>query len=147
VTRRMPALAPHSHAEPRKRAKRTKTPPDAVQAQLDQIGKADWGAIAADSLTVLNAAAAATGKETGMNRIWASIKYVAANTQIDEMLLDAARTFLTVTISVAIGLGVPLLQVDGPNWAVCASAGLASALGVIVKFLDPQNQAYGIKRK
>jgi len=137
--------ASRSHAEPRKVAKGTKTP-DAVQAQLDQIGKADWGAIAADGLAVINAAAAATSKEKGMNRIWAGIKYVAANTQIDEIALDFVRTFLTVSISVALGLGIPLLDIQGGDFRTIVSAGLASGLGIVVKALDRDNGAYGLKR-
>ena len=137
--------APRSHAEPRKVAEGTKTP-DAVQAQLDQIGKADWGAIAADGLAVINAAAAATSKEKGMNRIWAGIKYVAANTQIDEIALDFVRTFLTVSISVALGLGIPLLDIQGGDFRTIVSAGLASGLGIVVKALDRDNGAYGLKR-
>jgi hypothetical protein len=137
--------APRSHAEPRKVAKGTKTP-DAVQAQLDQIGKADWGALAADGLAVINAAAAATRKEKGMNRIFAGIKYVAANTQIDEIALDFVRTFLTVSISVALGLGIPLLDIQGGDFRTIVSAGLASGLGIVVKALDRDNGAYGLKR-
>ena len=137
--------APRSHAEPRKVAEGTKTP-DAVQAQLDQIGKADWGAIAADGLAVINAAAAATSKEKGMNRIWAGIKYVAANTQIDEIALDFVRTFLTVSISVALGLGIPLLDIQGGDFRTIVSAGLASGLGLVVKALDRDNGAYGLKK-
>ena len=137
--------APRSHAEPRKVAEGTKTP-DAVQAQLDQIGKADWGAIAADGLAVINAAAAATRKEKGMNRIWAGIKYVAANTQIDEIALDFVRTFLTVSISVALGLGIPLLDIQGGDFRTIVSAGLASGLGIVVKALDRDNGAYGLKK-
>ena len=137
--------APRSHAEPRKVAKGTKTP-DAVQAQLDQIGKADWGALAADGLAVINAAAAATRKEKGMNRIFAGIKYVAANTQIDEIALDFVRTFLTVSISVALGLGIPLLDIQGGDFRTIVSAGLASGLGIVVKALDRDNGAYGLKK-
>lgn len=139
--------APRSHAEPRKVAQGTKTPPDAVQAQLDKIGQADWGAIAADGLAVLNAAAAATGKEKGMNRVWAGIKYIAANTQIDEIALDFVRTFLTVSISVALGLGIPLLDIQGGDFRTIVSAGLASGLGIVVKALDRDNSAYGLTRK
>jgi len=138
--------ASRSHAEPRKVAKGTKTPPDAVQAQLDKIGQADWGAIAADGLAVLNAAAAATGKEQGMNRIWAGLKYIAANTQIDEIALDFVKTFLTVSISVALGLGIPLLDIQGGDFRTIVSAGLASGLGIVVKALDRDNSAYGLKR-
>lgn len=143
---RIAVEAPRSHAEPRKVAKGTKTPPDAVQAQLDQIGKADWGAIAADGLAVINAAAAATGKEKGMNRIWAGLKYIAANTQIDEIALDFVKTFLTVSISVALGLGIPLLDIQGGDFRTIVSAGLASGLGIVVKALDRDNSAYGLKR-
>ena len=143
---RIAVEAPRSHAEPRKVAQGTKTPPDAVQAQLDQIGKADWGAIAADGLAVLNAAAAATGKEKGMNRILAGLKYIAANTQIDEIVLDFVKTFLTVSISVALGLGIPLLDIQGGDFRTIVSAGLASGLGIVVKALDRDNSAYGLKR-
>jgi len=139
--------APKSHAEPRKVAQATKTPPSAVQAQLDQIGKADWGAIAADGLAVLNAAAAATGKEKGMNRIFAGLKYIAANTQIDEIALDFVKTFLTVSISVALGLGIPLLDIQGGDFRTIVSAGLASGLGIVVKALDRDNSAYGLQKK
>jgi hypothetical protein len=144
---RIVAEAPRSHAEPRKVAQGTKTPPSAVQAQLDQIGKADWGAIAADGLAVLNAAAAATGKEKGMNRIFAGLKYIAANTQIDEIALDFVKTFLTVSISVALGLGIPLLDIQGGDFRTIISAGLASGLGIVVKALDRDNSAYGLTKK
>ena len=144
---RIAVEAPRSHAEPRKVAQGTKTPPDAVQAQLDQIGKADWGAIAADGLAVLNAAAAATGKETGMNRILAGLKYIAANTQIDEIVLDFVKTFLTVSISVALGLGIPLLDIQGGDFRTIVSAGLASGLGIVVKALDRDNSAYGLTKR
>ena len=139
--------APRSHAEPRKVATGTKTPPDAVQAQLDKIGKADWGAIAADGLAVVNAAAAATSKEKGMKRIWAALAYVAANTQVDEILFDFVRTFLTVSISVALGLGIPLLDIQGGDFRTIVSAGLASGLQIVVKALDRDNSAYGLKKK
>ena len=145
-TPRIAVQAPQSHAEPRKPAQATKTP-DAVQAQLDQIGKADWGAIAADGVAVLNAAAAATGKEKGMNRIFAGLKYIAANTQIDEIALDFVKTFLTVSISVALGLGIPLLDIQGGDFRTIVSAGLASGLGIVVKALDRDNAAYGLQRK
>jgi hypothetical protein len=82
-----------------------------------------------------------------MNRIWASIKYVAANTQVDEIALDFIRTFLTVSISVALGLGIPLLDISGGDFRTILSAGLASALSVLVKALDPNQSEYGFSRK
>ena len=158
----VPAEAPRSHAEAPKASGGTPTPPEkqdapearktaptvdpAVQAQIDALGKVDWGKVGGDALELINEAAAASGKEKGMKRILAGIKYIAANSQIDEMLLDAVRTFLTVSISVALGLGIPLLDIQGGDFRTIVSAGLASALQIIVKALDPQNSAYGIKR-
>jgi hypothetical protein len=127
-------------------SRKSASQPDAVQQQMDKIAQADWAAIAADGLAVLNAAAAATGKEKGMSRIWSGIKYVAANTQIDEIALDFVRTFLTVSISVALGLGIPLLDIQGGDFRTIISAGLASGLGIVVKALDRDNGAYGLKR-
>jgi len=82
-----------------------------------------------------------------MRNIVSLIKYIAANNKIDEMLLDAARTFLTVSISVALGLGIPLLDINGGDFRLVISAGLASALQVIVKALDPSSTDYGIQKK
>jgi hypothetical protein len=127
-------------------SRKSASQPDAVQQQMDKIAQADWGAIAADGLAVLSAAAAATGEKKGMDRIWSGIKYVAANTQIDEIALDFVRTFLTVSISVALGLGIPLLDIQGGDFRTIVSAGLASGLGIVVKALDRDNGAYGLKR-
>jgi hypothetical protein len=86
-------------------------------------------------------------EKANMRNIVSLIKYIAANNKIDEMLLDAARTFLTVSISVALGLGIPLLDINGGDFRLVISAGLASALQVIVKALDPSSTDYGIQKK
>jgi len=127
-------------------SRKSASQPDAVQQQMDKIAQADWSAIAADGLAVLSAAAAATGEKKGIDRILSGIKYVAANTQIDEIALDFVRTFLTVSISVALGLGIPLLDIQGGDFRTIVSAGLASGLGIVVKALDRDNGAYGLKR-
>lgn len=118
------------------------------QAALkDAMAHIDWSEATANGLAISKAALAAAGKGSTMSKIKNALAYIASNTQLDEMLLDATRSFVLVSISVALGLGIPLLQIDGPNWSVVLSAGLASALQVIVKFLDPDNSAYGITRK
>jgi hypothetical protein len=63
------------------------------------------------------------------------------------MVLDAVRTFLTVSISVALGLGIPLLDITGGDFRTVLSAGLASGLAVLVKALDPSQSDYGIGGK
>jgi len=72
---------------------------------------------------------------------------VLDGSKLDEMLLDAIRTFLTVSISVALGLGIPLLDITGGDFRTVLSAGLASGLAVIVKALDPSQTDYGIGGK
>ena len=74
-------------------------------------------------------------------------KDVLDSSKLDEMLLDAIRTFLTVSISVALGLGIPLLDITGGDFRTLLSAGLASGLAVIVKALDPSQSDYGIGSK
>jgi hypothetical protein len=158
------AEAPRSDAEASKPQSGTKTPPakpqastsrksassvdPAVQTQLDALKQVNWQRVGAEALNVAQDAAAAASKEkSAMGKIGAWLKYVADNTKIDEMLLDALRTFLTVSISVALGLGIPLLDITGGDFRTILSAGLASALSVLVKALDPNQSEYGFSRK
>lgn len=111
------------------------------------FAKIDVGALQAEAARLLSGAADAARGGIGMfGKIKAGLAYVTTNSQLDEMLLDAVRTFITVSISVALGLGIPLLDIQGSDFRVILSAGLASALQIVVKALDPQNSAYGIKR-
>jgi hypothetical protein len=73
------------------------------------------------------------------------IKDIKDNTGIDEALVEFLRTFVTVSISVALGLGIPLLDISGGDFRTIISAGLASGLQILVKYLDPKNTAFGIK--
>ena len=127
--------------------KKPATPLDpAVQAELDHLAKEDWGAIGASALHTIEDAVQAAGKErTTMAKVSAFLKYVKDNTGIDEALIEFVRTFVTVSISVALGLGIPLLDISGGDFRTVLSAGLASGLQVLVKFLDPKQSAFGIK--
>lgn len=79
--------------------------------------------------------------------IKAGIRWIIDNTGVDEALIEFFRTFVTVSISVALGLGIPLLDISGGDFRTVLSAGLASGLQVLIKFLDPKNTAFGIKDK
>ena len=79
--------------------------------------------------------------------IKAGIRWVIDNTGVDEALVEFFRTFITVSISVALGLGIPLLDISGGDFRTVLSAGLASGLQVLIKFLDPKNTSFGIKEK
>lgn len=75
------------------------------------------------------------------------IQHIKDNTGVDEALVEFFRTFVTVSISVALGLGIPLLDISGGDFRTILSAGLASGLQILVKYLDPKNSAFGIKEK
>jgi hypothetical protein len=123
-------------------AKKTPT----VAEEVEQLKDADWKGIASSGIDVFAAAAAATGKEhTPMAKIAAFLQHIKDNTGIDEALIEFLRTFVTVSISVALGLGIPLLDITGGDFRTVLSAGLASGLQVLVKYLDPKNSAFGIK--
>jgi hypothetical protein len=79
--------------------------------------------------------------------IKAGIRWIIENTGVDEALIEFFRTFITVSISVALGLGIPLLDISGGDFRTVLSAGLASGLQVLIKFLDPKNTQFGIKER
>jgi hypothetical protein len=139
--------APRKPVEAPKVESVTKTPSE-LDVAVKALEKVDWASIGAKGLALAGSAAEAAKKEkTSMGKIGAWLKYIADNSKIDEMLLDAVRTFLTVSISVALGLGIPLLDINGGDFRTIISAGLASALQIVVKALDPSSTDYGIQKK
>jgi hypothetical protein len=139
--------APRKPVEAKKVESGTKTPSE-LDVAVKALEKVDWASIGAKGLALAGSAAEAAKKEkTIMGKIGAWFKYIADNSKIDEMLLDAVRTFLTVSISVALGLGIPLLDINGGDFRTIISAGLASALQIVVKALDPNSTEYGVQKK
>jgi hypothetical protein len=147
----VPAVAPAPEREVQPlTASTTPAPktPSAVDVQLDALGKVDFGAVAGRALNAASAAAAAAAKVKGAPaKMLTFLRYIKDNTGIDEALIEFVRTFVTVSISVALGLGIPLLDISGGDFRTVLSAGLASGLQVLVKYLDPKNSAFGIKEK
>jgi hypothetical protein len=122
--------------------------PSAVDEQLNALAKVDLGAVAGRALNAASGAAAAASKVKGAPaKMLTFLKYIKDNTGIDEALIEFIRTFITVSISVALGLGIPLLDISGGDFRTILSAGLASGLQVLVKFLDPKNTSFGIKEQ
>jgi hypothetical protein len=115
--------------------------------EMPDLSKVDWEHAGAEALETLgNAAEATKGEKNPMKRLVAAVGWIFKNTQVDEALLDALRAFVLVSISVALGLGIPLLDIQGGDFRVILSAGLASALQTVVKFLDPNQTQFGIKK-
>lgn len=146
-----PAVAPEPTREVQPlTASTTPVPktPSAVDVQLDALGKVDFGAVAGRAFNAASGAAAAAAKVKGAPaKMLTFLRYIKDNTGIDEALIEFIRTFVTVSISVALGLGIPLLDISGGDFRTVLSAGLASGLQVLVKYLDPKNSAFGIKEK
>ena len=76
--------------------------------------------------------------------IKSSLVWIKDNTGIDEMLLEATRAFIATSIAVALGLGIPLLDIEGGDFRMIMSAGLAACLQVIVRALNPEDGKFGV---
>lgn len=124
--------------EPKARKARTQGP-DLKALDWNRIGKgaAHVAGIAYDG---------AKGGRGFWGRLWAALRAVAARTAIDEALLDAARSAITVAISVMLATGAPLLDLSTGDLRTVASAALAAALQTLVRFIDPDNKAYGVTK-
>jgi hypothetical protein len=119
----------------------------AIEEQLNAFGTADWGKIGDKALHTIEDAVAAAGKErTFMNKFFAVIQYIKTNTQIDEALLEAARVFLATTIAVALATGAPILDMTGADLRTVISGGIAASLNVLVRFLNPNDTQFGVKK-
>lgn len=79
-----------------------------------------------------------------MSAIKNAVLWIMANTGIDEMLLEAARAFIATSIAVALGLGIPLLDISGNDFRTVVSAGLAACLQVVVRALNPEDAKFGV---
>ena len=141
-----PAPAPVAE-QPKVAVPEPKKPSD-VDAQLEALGKVDFAAVAGRALNAASGAAAAAAKVKGVPaKMITFLKYINDNTGIVSALTEFVRTFVTVSISVALGLGIPLLDISGGDFRTVLSAGLASGLGVLVKWLDPKQSDFGIREK
>lgn len=79
-----------------------------------------------------------------MSAIKNAILWIMNNTGIDEMVLEAARAFVATSIAVALGLGIPLLDISGNDFRTVISAGLAACLQVVVRALNPDDPKFGV---
>ena len=79
-----------------------------------------------------------------MSVVDSKVKWIMDNTGIDEMLLEAGRAFLATSIAVALGLGIPLLDISGGDFRTVMSAGFAACLQVIVRALNPEDSKFGV---
>lgn len=135
-----PAAPPTPAPAPARKAPRATTP-------LPDLTAVDWSGVgegAADAARI-----AFEGAKSGRGfwgKLGAAASAVAAKTAIDDALLDAARSAITVAISVMLATGAPLLDLSTGDLRTVASAALAAALQTLIKFIDPDNKAYGVTK-
>ena len=126
----------------------TKPAPSPVATQIEALGKVNFAEVGARALNAATGAAAAATKVKGVPaKMLAFIKYVKDNTGIDEAALEAARVFLSTCIAMMLATGAPLLDMGAGDFKVVLSGGLAAALNVVVRFLNPNDVAFGVKPK
>ena len=140
--------SPERGVQPPAASAKSAAQPSAVDVELQALQRLDWAGIGGRALSAASDAVAVASKAKGMSaKVIAFLQYIKNNTGIDEAVIEFVRTFVTVSISVALGLGIPLLDINGGDFRTILSAGLASGLQVLVKFLDPQHTAFGIRAK
>jgi len=79
-----------------------------------------------------------------MSVITDKLTWIMDNTGIDEMVLEAGRAFIATSIAVALGLGIPLLDIGGNDFRTVISAGLAACLQIVVRALNPEDSKFGV---
>ena len=119
----------------------------ALSAAVAGLERVDWGAKAGEAATAIGNAVESTKGQSGMNRVVGVIKAIKDSTGLDEAGLEAARVFLSTCIAMMLATGSPLLDMSSGDFKVVISGGLAAALNVLVRFLNPNDSQFGVKAK
>jgi hypothetical protein len=118
---------------------------DGIKVDLSALDNVDWDRVAADAgKAIAGAADAAKEEKTMFGKLKIALYWIMANTGIDEMVFEALRAFLATSIAVALGLGIPLLDISGGDFRTVMSAGLAACLQVVVRALNPEDSKFGL---
>lgn len=63
---------------------------------------------------------------------------------VKEACLDLLRTAISTSIAVWLGLGISIFDANANSVKAVIAAGVAAGLQVAMKYLDPNNAAYGV---
>lgn len=108
--------------------------------EIDALGRVHWGSKADEAGKIL-----ARGlEETRGKKMVEKIKWVFANTGIDEALLEACRVGLSSGLAVMLATGAPLLDMTTQDFRTVGSAALAAAIQVVVRALNPDDAKFGV---
>jgi hypothetical protein len=108
--------------------------------ELAALGRVNWGAKADEASKVLARGLAETRGKRAMEKL----KWIIANTGIDEALMEAARVGLSTGIAVMLATGAPILDMTAADFRVVGSGAIAATLQVLVRALNPDDPKFGV---
>jgi len=114
----------------------------AYGAELAALGRVNWDAVGDEAGKLL-----ARGlEETKGKKMIDRIKWLIANTGIDEALLEAARVGLSTGIAVMLATGAPILDMTAQDFRTVGSGAIAATLQVLIRALNKDDSSFGVGR-
>ena len=141
---RIAVEAPRSHVERSSMPKGTKTAAVIADAEA-ALQRVDWDDKGKEAISALvEAAKASNGKKGFRAKASASIGWIIANTGIDEMLIEAARTGIGTGLAIALASGSQITKLDADQADMIFAGAIAACLQVIVRALNPDDPKFGV---
>jgi hypothetical protein len=116
--------------------------PTGIDAEIAALGRVDWDKVGDEAGKVLARGLAETKGKTMIEKV----KWVLANTGIDEAFLECLRVGLSTGIAVMLATGAPILDMTAQDFRVVASGAIAASLQVAVRMLNPDDPKFGVGR-
>jgi len=133
-----------SHAKEVPMAKGTKTAAVIADAEA-ALQRVDWDDKGKEAFSALvEAAKASNGKKGFRAKVGASVGWIIANTGIDEMVIEAARTGIGTGLAIALASGSQITKLDADQADMIFAGAIAACLQVIVRALNPDDPKFGV---
>jgi hypothetical protein len=137
-----PVITPKPIIDPSPSRKTPNAGKSAYEAELAALGRVDWDAVGDEAGKLL-----ARGlEETKGKKMIDRIKWIIANTGIDEALLEAARVGLSTGIAVMLATGAPILDMTAQDFRTVGSGAIAATLQVLIRALNKDDSSFGVGR-
>lgn len=127
---------------------KTEAKPTQLDVAMQSLKRVDLNQLGGRAIGAAKGAAAAAANAKGLEpKMLAALRWIRNNTGIDEALLEAARVFIATCIAMMLATGAPLLDMQAGDFKIVISGGLAAALNVVVRFLNPNDTQFGVQKK
>ena len=124
--------------------KTTKTAAVIADAE-EALQRVDWDDKSKEAFSALvDAAKASNGKKGFRSKVAASFSWLIANTGIDEMVIEAARTGLGTALALLLATGSQLTRLDADQADMILAGTIAAILQVTVRALNPDDPKFGV---